>query len=124
MRSQGNFCNMEWRIAGHLNRIEFGSVEAHLEMRRHTTHFAKKDGVPLHEFVRLFTTGGGASMKPGSLVKKGTLKSWVDGGVPGPLIEGAGLKPLLARLAFEDLVGATVLACLRLSRCLPLRAAK
>ena len=63
-------------------------------------------------------------MKPGSLVKKGTLKSWVDGGVPGTLIEGAELKPLLTRLAFEDSVGAKALACLPLSGCLHLRAAK
>lgn len=63
-------------------------------------------------------------MKPGSLVKKGTLKSCVKAGVLGTLVEEAGLEPWLAGLTLEDLIGDTAFACLRLSRCLALRAAK
>ncbi len=62
-------------------------------------------------------------MKPGSLVKKGTLKSSDGADDPGTSI-GAAVEALLARLTFEDLVAATALACLTLSGCLPLRAAK
>ena len=62
-------------------------------------------------------------MKPGSLVKKGTLKSSVGADDPGASIAAA-FDGLMALLTIEDLVAATALACFTLSGCLALRAAK
>ena len=66
----------------------------------------------VHKFVRLFAAGGAASMKPGSLVKKGTIKSSLGAGVPGIWIEAAEREPLLAPLTLEEWGGATAPACL------------
>ncbi len=94
-----------------------------IEMSRHVTPFAKKHEEPLHNFAHLSTTGAGAPMKLRSLVKAGTPESRPASDNPGTSI-GAALEALLERLTFEDLVAATVLACLTLSGCRALRAAK
>jgi hypothetical protein len=79
--------------------------------------------VPLHKLAHLFTAGGGASAKQRSLVKGETYDSRVGADDPGTS-SGAALEALLARLTFEDPVAATALACLTLSGCRALRAAK
>jgi hypothetical protein len=56
-------------------------------------------------------------MKPGSLVKKGTCKSWVGADDPGTST-GAALEAFLSRLSFEG--AATEAASFTLSACLPL----
>ena len=78
--------------------------------------------MPLHKFTHL-SVADGASIKPRSLVKGGTYGSMVGADDPGISI-GATPGALLARLTFEDLIAATALACLTLSGCRALRAAK
>src|SRR5579864_4644663 len=76
-----------------------------IEVRGHVTSLTEKHRVEFHALVQPFTTGG-ASLRPRSLVKRGTRESGFGPVDPGTSIAAAELAALMPRLTCEDLVAA------------------